>query len=201
MFKLMVVFTVVSIALSGFAFADTATLSPTDDARVWQLFGSTNYGSTDNFTVGHMSGWFNTLIKFDLSPYAGATVISAKIAIWVYDEYGDFPTNDVHVTMNSADWDEGTVTWNNKPGFNGDIALTAPGSYGWWNVYVTSFVQVIVDGTEPDYGFQIYQGDTDEAAFYMHSKENTINQPHMILTYTPSAIESASLGEIKAAFK
>jgi len=195
----MVIFTVVSIALSGFAFADM--LFPTDDARVWQLLPDENYGALDNLTVGYLSGCFNTFIKFDLSPYMGATITNAMISLYVYDYYGGLPISNVWVATNDADWGEGSLIWNNRPGTVDTLSLTSPGVIGWWEFFVTAWVQDMVDGTEPNYGFQIYNVNPVDEAFYMDSKEGSAHPPNMMLDYTPSAIESASLGEIKAAFK
>jgi hypothetical protein len=192
---------VIIVGLSASANADTATLYPTDDASVSQDNPDANFGSSNTVYVGYSGAWVNTLIKFDLSSYTGATINGAYIRLYVYGHYGDFPTDMVRITMNDADWSEGTVTWNNKPGFNGQINLTAPGTYGWWEVYVTNWVQDMVDGTEPNYGFQIYQNDTDYALFLMYTKENSTNRPTLEINYTPSAVESSSLGELKAAFR
>jgi len=189
---------VLSIVVS----ADTDSLYPTDDTYVYEATPTYNYGIDPDFLVGYGgSGWLNTLLKFDLVPYTDATINSAYLRLYVYYHAGDFPTDQIRITKNDADWDEGNVTWNDKPGFNGTINLSAPGVYGWWEVYVTTWVQDMVNGTTPNYGFQIYKGNTSTAHFYMYSKENSTNRPTLVLDYTPSAIECAALGVIKAAFR
>jgi hypothetical protein len=199
--KIVAVLIAGSFVISGFAFADTASLPPTDDAFVKQDSPDNNYGSSNHLYVGYSGGWSNTLLMFDLSPYMGATINDAYISLYVYSHYGDFPTDMVRIALNDADWNEGTVTWNNKPGFSGQINLTAPGTYGWWNVYVTDWIQDIVDGIEPNYGFQIFQDDTDYALFLMYSKENSTNRPILVIDYSLAGLESTTFGRIKAMFQ
>ena len=186
--------------LSLSAIADSASLLPTDDSYVMEYNPVDNYGSESKFVVGYQNGWVNSLMKFDLSPYSGATINDAYIRLYVFRHGGAFPTDEIRITMNNADWDESTVTWSNKPGFNGSIDLVAPGIIGWWDVYVTDWVQAIVDGTEPNYGFQVYKNDTDNDYFFIYSKESSTNRPRLEIDYTLSDLQPATLGSIKRMF-
>lgn len=197
---LIVVLLVASVSV---AIADMVTLYPTDDSDVVQGYPDTNYGSDIDLTVGYHSsfGWANTLIKFDLSSYSGTTISSAYLRLYVYEALGDFPTDEIYNARNDADWDEATVTWSNKPGFAEITSITAPSTYDWWVIDVTSWVQDMVDGTDPNYGFQIFQDDTDWATIHMRSKEYTDNHPELVLDYIPVGIQSTSIGSIKAIFE
>ena len=186
--------------LSLSAIADSASLLPTDDSYVMEYNPVDNFGSESKFVVGYQNGWVNSLMKFDLSPYSGATINDAYIRLYVFSHGGAFPTDEIRITMNNADWDESTVTWSNKPGFNGSIDLVAPGIIGWWDVYVTDWVQAIVDGTEPNYGFQVYKNDTDNDYFFIYSKESSTNRPRLEIDYTLSDLQPATLGSIKRMF-
>ncbi len=186
--------------LSFSAIADSASLLPTDDSYVMEFDPAYNFGSETKFVVGYQYGWVNALMKFDLSPYSGATINDAYIRLYVFSHGGAFPTDEIRITMNNADWDESTVTWNNKPGFNGRIDLVAPGINGWWDIYVTDWVQAIVDGTEPDYGFQVYKGDTDNDYFFIYSKESSTNRPRLEIDFSSSDLQPATLGSIKRMF-
>ena len=191
----------VLIIFAGIAIADSATLCPTDDADVWEYIPDTNRGTELGFQVGcGGSGYYrSSLIKFDLSSYSGATVNSAVLRLWVYASYGDFPTDNVYIARNSADWDELIVTWNDKPGFNMKTLITAPSILDWWEIDVTGWVQGFVNGTNPNYGFQIFQNDTDYAIFSMYTKEGTID-PELVLDYTPVSLQATTFGRIKALF-
>ena len=188
------------LVLSFSAMADSASLLPTDDSYVMAYDPAYNFGSDTKFVVGYQNGWVNSLMKFDLSPYSGATINDAYIRLYVFSHGGAFPTDQIKITMNDADWDESTVTWNNKPGFNGQIDLVAPGIIGWWDIYVTDWVQAIVDGTEPNYGFQVYKNDSDNDYFFIYSKESSTNRPRLEIDYTSSDLQPATLGSIKSMF-
>jgi hypothetical protein len=72
----------------------------------------------------------------------------------------------------------------------------------WWYIDVTTWTITWVNGSQDNYGVFVGAnalGDDDWFGFY--TKEHTSNNPKLVLNYTPLAIESASLGEIKAAFK
>ncbi len=189
------------VIFTSIAIADQATLNPTDDAAVWMDMPDTNKGTEQAFQVGCISSgdWRNSLIKFDLSAYSGATINNATIRLMVFASWGDFPTDQILIARNDADWDELTVTWNNKPVFSESIPVTAPSIIDWWEIDVTDWVQDIVNGTDFNYGFQIYQNDTDYAGFTMRTKEGTIG-PELVLDYAPSSLESTTFGRIKTLF-
>ena len=191
----------VLVIFASITIADSATLYPTDDADVWAYIPDANRGAEQGFQVGCCGAgyWRNSLIKFDLSSYSGATVNSAVLRLWVYDSFGDFPTDNIFISRNDADWDELTVTWNNKPGFIEYYSITAPSVLDWWEIDVTLWIQNIVNGTDTNYGFQIYQADTDYAGFSMRTKEGTID-PELVLDYTPVALQATTFGMIKTLF-
>ena len=202
MLKKTVLTVFILVIFASIAIADQATLNPTDDSDAWQDMPDTNRGSEQNFQVGCISTeqWRNSLIKFDLSPYSGVIINNATIRLMVFASWGDFPTDEIYIARNNADWDELSVTWNNKPGFAAFTPITAPSIlFEWWEIDVTGWVQDIVDGTDPNYGFQIFQDDTDYAGFSMRTKEGTID-PELVLDYVPASLESATFGRIKSLF-
>ncbi|MCD4848930.1 MAG: DNRLRE domain-containing protein [Candidatus Aegiribacteria sp.] len=201
MFKNTVLTVFILVIFTGITIADSVTLCPTDDADVWEYTPDTNRGSEISFQVGcGGSGyWRNSLIKFDLSAYSGATVNSAILRLWVTGSYGDFPTDNIFIVRNDADWDELTVTWNNKPTSAGIAPITAPSTYDWWEIDVTGWVQDFVDGSFPNYGFQILQNDTDYAIFSMGTKEGPID-PELVLDFVPVSLEHTTFGRIKSLF-
>ncbi len=183
------------------AIADQNTLYPTDDADVWMDVPDLNRGTQQNFQVGCIAteDWRNVLIKFDLSAYSGATINTATIRLMVFASYGDFPTDKINIATNDADWDELTVTWNNKPYFAAAKPITAPSTFDWWEIDVTGWVQDIVNGTDPNYGFQIFQDDSDYAGFTMITKEGTTS-PELVLDFLSASLESTTFGRIKSLF-
>lgn len=202
MLKKTVLTVFILVVFASVAIADQDTLYPTDDADVWQGSPHLNRGTEQSFQVGCISSsfWRNALIKFDLSTYSGAIINNATIRLRVFASWGNFPTDDILIATNDTDWDELTVTWNNKPGFAEVSPITAPSIlFEWWEIDVTGWVQDIVDGTDPNYGFQIFQDDTDYAGFSMRTKEGTAD-PELVLEYVPASLESATFGRIKSLF-
>jgi len=200
MLRYLNVLVVLFLIVPGFVIADIVDLAPTDDAHVWLYEPNSNVGYSTNLTVGYISGWANTLMKFDLSAYAGATINSAVIRIYVWDLWGTVPTDQIYIGWNLADWDESTVTWNNNPNFNQFALLTAPSAIGWWEIDVTDLVQLFANGTYPNYGFQIYKATPVEDSIYMKSKENAGDNPYLHIDYTPMHLENTTFGAIKAMF-
>ncbi len=118
----------------------------------------------------------------------------------VFYSWGDLPTDELFIAQNSTDWDELSVTWNNKPLYGLFYSITAPSVlYDWWEIDVTDWVQGVVEGTYSNYGFQLFQSDTDYAGFSMRTKEG-VSSPELVLDYTPSDLQSATFGGIKALF-
>lgn len=196
---------ILTLLLISFPFssaADQVTLYSSDDADVWQGFPDNNRGAEQSFQVGYDGSgfWRNALIKFDVSSISGTVINSATIRLWVINSWGDFPTDEIFIARNSSDWEEMTVTWNNKPGFIEWIPISAPSVIDWWEIDVTDWIQDIVDGTDPNYGFQIYQDDTDYAGFSMRTKEGVLD-PELVVSYSPSDLQATTFGSIKALFR
>ena len=182
--------------------ADTVEITPTDDAYVHSGSPSQNFGNEIILAIGSsVSGYYNTFIKFDLSSFSGATIQQANLRFFSSYSWGTFPTDSILITRNAADWSEGTITWNNKPGYLEPTPISSPSSIGWWTIDVTGWVQDMVDGTDPNFGFRVYRNGTVLDGFYMHSKENTDNRPELQIQYTPSTLQSMSWSRIKSVFE
>ncbi|MCP4231344.1 MAG: hypothetical protein GY771_14515, partial [bacterium] len=77
-------------------------------------------------------------------------------------------------------------------------------SGGPWIIDVNDLVQGFINGTYDNYGFQIHRdGSPGDGFLEIRSKEISEPSwwPYLYLNYTPSAVESTTLGEIKAVFK
>lgn len=135
-----------------------------------------------------------------MSAISGATVNSAVIRLMVFASWGPFPTIEIYIARNDSDWDEMTVTWNNKPSFAEYAAVVAPSSYDWWEIDVTSWVQDMVNGTLPNYGFYILKNDMNYAGFSMRTREG-VQPPELVVDYTPVGLQNSTFGSIKALFR
>ncbi len=139
----------------------------------------------------------NALIKFDLTPYFGETVNSATLMLYVLSSYGEFPADAICISRNDADWDELSVTWSSRPGETDSRPIDSPLELEqWWEIDVTEWVQDILDGASPDFGFQICQNDDDYSGFAMTTSEG-VYIPELVLDMSPSILRSSTFGGIK----
>jgi hypothetical protein len=202
MLKYTIFATVVFVILSASAAGETAIEYPTDDAYVSEYHQKTNFGTEQILLLG-IDGAIDdriTFIKFDLSPYYGETISSAYLFLYITKLEHNVPNASWHITGVYADWDEKDVNWVNMPGgAQPTDSLDAPSTTGWWTIDVTDAIQDIVDGTYDYYGFRLYGDYYLCALITLSSKEGTA-EPMLAINY-PTSVESASLGEIKAAFK
>ena len=182
--------------------AETDTFISVADADIWEYTPDDNRGDEQYFQVGCGGAgyWRNSLVRFDLAPISGATVNSAVLRLMVVDYWGDFPTDEVFIARNADYWEEMTVTWNNRPNIAEVDPIPAPGICDWWEIDVTAWVQGMADGTLDNYGFQIYQNDTDYAGFTMRSREMS-DPPELFVDYTPMDLQNETFASIKALYR
>lgn len=113
----------------------------------------------------------------------GAAIESATL--WLYATNVSGQTVNVHRI--TAGWDETSVTWNS---FGGSYAPEVVGSLvvsamGWQSVDVTALVQGWADGTYPNYGVLLEQGQTSTTAY--HSSEYSVDptlRPKLDICYS-----------------
>ena len=189
MFKYSVVTIMLLLFLSCVPQARTVVAYPSDDSFVWGDAPNHNYGSYNEARIGkdgleenrHM--W--TALMFDLTPYSGITLDSAKIAIYIFEADGTFPPNEVWIARCSSDWDENEITWNNRPNYHDWHVPPAP-EYTWWTIDVTTWAQAWINETYPNYGFWVGTNATSGDWFHINTKEEpgTIADPQLILHYT-----------------
>ena len=159
---------------------------PTDDAHADQHFPSQNEGYSSYFKVRRGgTGWeVDGLIKFDITAIPlYTTILSATMYVYYHSSDGDPSGHPIDFHKILEDWNEGTVTWNNRPDHNPSISATAtvPGSAGQWMQWdVTDDVQNFVDGLEDNFGWKLIDsttsGPTPLIAF--RSKEHGISETH-----------------------
>jgi|GEM_PF-1656365 len=117
------------------------------------------------------------LVQWDISELpADATVVGARMELFVKDTgltyYGDEnvedAVGDVVCVLIAEDWDEGTVTWDERPAVYEKTktmyGIPPAGAFWkrrWWSVDVTNFVRVWHDGALPNYGLCIRLDGTD----------------------------------------
>ena len=170
------------------------TLNVTKDASIKSDTVSTNYNDTV-LRVGSdfYTGFWRTLLHFDLSSLAGKNVLSAILRMC----QGAFPDTPATLPFSvyciTADWGENTVTWANQPSFSEtakvDLSINTT-SQAWREFNITALIQDIVNNSRTYYGLLLRQPGTESNALkYFFSSEQAGYEPQLIVDCT---------GELKA---
>lgn len=197
-------------AVSVSATVRTVTFQPgpaaSKDARIWQEAPDFNFGDEDTLCVGWANGWLDSLIEFNaLDGYMGANLYYVELGLYVYDEWQPLD-DDNWVARVDGEWDESTVTWNNSPGWNGDmyVVFDSPLVDDWLGLDVTEIVDSWLNGGFPHHGFYIFANSTTgDDGVYIWSGEYASPEfrPYLYLEYSYTGVAPASLGEVKAGFR
>ena len=102
---------------------------------------------------------YRAYLKHDISAIpAGSRVISAKLRLYESSKNDNGDLGTTNVARVTADWDDQSITWNNKPQAEGRYLaqdVPPPGVGNWTDWDITALVQEWVDGTYPNYGLMI----------------------------------------------
>jgi hypothetical protein len=192
------------LAVSMVANASQVILNPSKDAGIWELNPTTNYGGIDYAWIGYDSGWARTLMAFDLSAYTGTIVEGAFLELYVYNSWGTIPTDGWGFRVDS-DWNEGTVTWDTRPGYEGTMWfwIGTPTVGDWVRFEVTNFVETWIDSSFTNYGFYLGSDDGDYGGYNFYTKEysDPDYRPQLELNYHDVSVQPTSLGILKAIYK
>lgn len=173
-------------------------LFPTDDAFVYQGSPDDNYGSSQDLSIGGKTvegEAHRSFVKFDLSTIPPGSVINyASLRVFMYEAPSESRTLECHRA--AADWDEGTITWNNQP--SATIPTTSRSTGSTPNVYLVLFVTPSVQkfasrdaaGYASNYGWILRDSDENTAPVYpMRSKEYLPRSPYLVVDYYPPHLE------------
>jgi len=202
---------VLTILFSIASSAETVTIQPGPiigkDAFVLDDLPNDNYGNNADLRVSGLSAGARYLscIEFNgLDNYIGGghTITTAQLSLYLHNGSG---TGTISLFIVTSAWNENTITWNNLPGIEATAFITDTfnPTAGWKTYDVKSTVQDWLDGTKPNYGFLV-RGNAGESfsSNYRSSDFTTdTDRPKLILTGPSIAVESESLGHIKAVFQ
>ena len=162
--------------------ATTVTLTAADDAATAANNPALNAGSGPLVFVTQNS--HHDFIRFDLSPLpANATIDAAQLQINVVQVTGG--PRAIEIGRADAPWDEGTVTWSNKPGATWSgltQTASAPGAVAF---NVKALVAAWQSG-QPNNGFAL-RGAGGGAGVAVASSKETGVAPKLVVTYSVPA--------------
>ena len=114
------------------------SLNSTDDSDADVRYPNNNYGSETKLELENDGGLIRvSYVKFDISSIpTDSTINSASFKVYVYSR---FLLEYVSLGTVGNNWDEDTLTWNNKPGLSTNIGvISMPTSNQWysWDVNI-----------------------------------------------------------------
>jgi hypothetical protein len=180
------------------------------DAFVWRYYHSANYGDDDRLRLlGSVNDIARSYVEFvGLGPYVGSgyECLSATLSVYWYGG-NPAPTSWLCVYRAAGPWEEDTLTWDNRPGFNGDPCVYSgpvPDEPSWIDIdCVTEIVNGWFYGEYEHYGFVIRLVDENSGYYeYFYSSDNPHDEkPKLYIEYQCTGVEPASLGEVKGVYR
>lgn len=170
--------------------ATTVELIAVEDAGAVQSVPTFTGGGTPYFVLNSRPGasFDHNLVLFDLTVIPADAVISGAI----FRLHVNASANPLDIELGRVEgaWDEGTLTWNNKPAITwGGAPFTqnapAVGDVDW---SITAQVQAWHAGTQPNYGVAL-RGVTIGTGGVRADTREGASAPRLLVTYTIPADE------------
>jgi hypothetical protein len=112
---------------------------------------------------------------YDLTNIPQGNISSAQI--WLLGKTG-VPDMYIDVYRTSTDWDEDTLTWNNRPGFGEQLELMKiKKNYRTRSIDVTDLIVDAVSSGEEGVSFALGIPSVENVQFTFHSKDRTSGYP------------------------
>ncbi len=156
-----------------------------EDAGVIESVPTFNGGGNPYFVLNSRPGgdFDDNFVLFDLAAIPAEAVISNA----VFRLHVNASANPLNIELGRADgaWDEGALTWNNKPAITwGGAAFTqntpGVGDVTWT---ITPQVQAWLNGTQPNYGLVLRGATPNTGGVRADTREGAI-APRLVVTYT-----------------
>ena len=166
----------------------TETFNPNNDVYIDEENPDINYG-TSKLIMDNIGNRKYSYLKFDISTIPSEMIItSANLYLWSDARQGGGYTRIYAYSVENDDWNETTITWNNRPG-----AVTFSSEYSgdtgaWWNWDVKAFVEQEYGG-DKTVSLCLIPGDLNEYITEFRSREwgNPEYRPYLEVTYALSA--------------
>ncbi|MCB9422415.1 MAG: DNRLRE domain-containing protein [Ardenticatenaceae bacterium] len=174
----------------------TAVINPSDDAPVQQGAPTATAPTSGYLVAGYYQGGsfadglIRSYLKFNLSGIpADSMIVSATLHL---EQAGgvDYPGQSRTVTFYrvTGNWDEDTITWNNRPAYSNAVGSTST-TYDyqdWVSFDVTEQVRNWVIGSQPNYGLVAIGPEAIPGIYRAFFASGYVGQPELHIRYLPS---------------
>lgn len=171
----------------------TATFNPNNDAYVDQENPDINYGTSTKLIMDNVGDKKYSYLKFDISTIPSEMIItSANLYLWCDARVGGGYTRIYAYSVENDDWNEATITWDDRPDAVTFLSEYSGDTQAWWNWDVKAFVEKEYGGDET-VSLCLMPGDLNEyLTEEFRSKEywNPEYKPYLGVTYAiPATID------------
>ena len=163
---------------------------------------NTNYGTAVTLLLGRSGiGNYRPIAQFDVSAITPLSVISSAVLRFYVNNVTGSTGADISIDVRpiTQTWIETQVSWRRRitgvnwmPAQGGTYdpsvgTLVIPGgSPGVWiELDITALAQEWVDLVSPNNGVLLLSNETDPILTDLNSREDAVNQPQLVITYTP----------------
>ncbi|OIK14254.1 Wall-associated protein [Bacillus sp. MUM 116] len=135
-----------------------------------------NYDSTTGTCYGYLNE--------SLSSIANMNIDSATFNVHVIHSYYPTTATGLWLNYNTASWSPSTLTWNSRP-TSTNITSVDVAKNQWAKFDVTSIVKAWLDGTKPNYGFNLNTNGNGQTFWKkVVSSTNSTLKPYLSVNYT-----------------
>lgn len=185
---LIVVVTALVLLAIPSVLASEITETSIGDAFVRSDKPDSNYGSNPTMKIGASEGEMAAgIIKFSQNVPDNSEIESATLRLY-FAKAPINPENELTVNLKviTENWNEGTVTYNNRPDFDSTTvdSITVTDDFGWVEFDVTKVVRHWVRGQIPNFGFGLMPLRPADTAKKFYTKENSALEPELVIEYT-----------------
>jgi len=176
---------------------DQQTFYAAADATVLQGYASENLGDTVDMWAGYdeyldpHGRIARSLVRFDISSLRpNVDITQATLMVYLGGSW-DYPGTRRTITTYriTGDWSEGSVTWNNGPGYGHayDSSSTLHGAWDWYEFDVTDLVRAWYDGAYPNQGIMLRGPEVSglDSSWRSFGTRESSYTPRLVVEYTP----------------
>ena len=170
----------------------TKTFNPDNDAYVDQENPDINYGTSSKLIMDNLGNRKYSYLKFDISTIPSEKIVtSANLYLWCDAREGGGYTRIHAYSVEDDNWNETTITWNNRPNLMTFLNEHSGDTLTWWNWDVKAFVENEY-GSDRTVSICLVPGDGNKFITEFRSREwgNPEYRPYLEVTYAlPATID------------